>query len=133
MIPSRAAYCWAHVEDIATAHLLAMEKAKPGSTYIIAGPRHDLTEAFEIAYKISGIRKPFFVPPVMLKITAAFSTVFEKLIPLPAMYSSEALKVQAGVTYLGDNIKAKNDLGYNPRSLEVGLRQTLEYEAIKMK
>ena len=132
MIPTRAAYCWAHVEDIATAHLLAMEKAKPGSTYIIAGPKHELTEAFEIAKKITGIRKPLSVPPVMLKISAAFSAVFEKLIPFPEMYSSEALKVQAGVTYLGYNTKAKNDLGYNPRSLEIGLKQTLDYELFKM-
>lgn len=131
MIPTKVAYCWAHVQDIATAHLLAMEKAKAGSTYIIAGPKYELTQAFEIAYKITGIRKPLIVPPLMLKTAALFSAVIEKLIPLPEMYSSEALRVQAGVTYLGDNTKAKNDLGYNPRSLEVGLKQTLEYELNK--
>jgi dihydroflavonol-4-reductase len=69
----------------------------------------------------------------MLKITALFSSLVERFINLPEMYNSEALRVQAGVTYLGDNSKAKKDLNYNPRPLEVGLRQTLEYELNKMK
>lgn len=128
LIPTQAAYCWAHVEDIAMAHILAMEKASPGSTYIIAGPRHTLVEAFDLAKKITGIRTPIAVPPVMLQISAFFSSLVENIIPLPDMYRSEALRVQAGVTYLGDNSKARRELGYNPRPLEEGLRETLLYE-----
>lgn len=133
MIPRQSAYCWAHVDDIAEAHLLAMEKAQPGSTYIIAGPMHPLTEAMEIASDLTGIRKPMFVPPGLLCLTAFFSSLVETIVPLPEMYSSEALRVQAGVTYLGDNSKARRDLGYNPRPLREGLRQTLEYEQRQMK
>jgi len=128
LIPKISAYCWAHVDDIAQGHLLAMEKARPGSTYIIAGPGHALTEAFEIAAAITGIRAPLSVPPVMLKITAGFSWFVERFVPLPEMYSSESLRVQAGVTYLGNNEKAKNELGYAPRPLNEGLKQTLTYE-----
>jgi nucleoside-diphosphate-sugar epimerase len=36
----QTAFCWAHVEDTARAHILTMERGKPGETYIIAGPRH---------------------------------------------------------------------------------------------
>jgi len=32
------------------------------------------------------------------------------------------------VTYLGDNAKAKRELGYTVRPLEEGLRETLEHE-----
>ena len=38
MTPARTAFCWAHVEDTARGHILAMEKGKPGETYIITGP-----------------------------------------------------------------------------------------------
>jgi len=38
------------------------------------------------------------------------------------------LRASAGVTYLGDNSKAKRELGYSPRSLEDGLRETLMYD-----
>jgi nucleoside-diphosphate-sugar epimerase len=126
VIPARAAYSWAHVDDICEAHILAMEKAAPGSTYIICGPSHTLADAMQLAKKITGIRTPLVVPPVMLKITAAFAWLLEKIIPLPEMYSSEALRVQAGVTYLGNNAKARRELGYNPRPLEQGLRETFE-------
>lgn len=128
MVPRQAAYCWAHVDDVAEAHILAMEKALPGSTYIIAGPKHTLTDAMEIASDLTGIRKPMFVPPGLLSITAVFSSLLEKIIPLPEMYSSEAMRVQAGITYLGDNSKARRELGYNPRPLKEGLKETLDYE-----
>lgn len=128
MIPLKAAYCWAHVDDVAEVHRLAMDKAKPGTSYIVCGPKHTLVEAFQIAKNITGIRVPIPVPPVMLKATAFFSSLIEGFIPLPEMYRSEALRVQSGVTYLGNNSKAIHELGYRPRSLEEGLRQTLLYE-----
>jgi nucleoside-diphosphate-sugar epimerase len=133
MIPSKSAYSWAHVDDIAHAHILAMEKAKPGSQYIIAGPSHTFSEGLSIAKNITGIKKPMVVPPVMLKLTAFFSSLVEGFINLPEMYNSEALRVQAGITYLGSNDKAKSELGYNPRTLEIGLKETLAYEMEKLK
>src|SRR2546425_450467 len=59
-IPKRTAYCWAHVEDTARAHVLAMERGRVGETYIIAGPPHTLIEAFDLAARITGIPAPRF-------------------------------------------------------------------------
>jgi hypothetical protein len=64
----------------------------------------------------------------MLKASAALMSVAEKLVPVPAMYTSEYLRINAGVTYLGDNAKAWRELGYNPRSLDEGLPPTLLHE-----
>lgn len=33
----------------------------------------------------------------------------------------------AGATYLASNRKAKEELGYSPRSLEEGMRKTVEH------
>jgi nucleoside-diphosphate-sugar epimerase len=126
MIPSRSAYAWAHVEDIAAAHVLAMEKAAPGTTYIISGPNHSLTDAMAIVADIAGKKPPVTVPPVMLTMTSWLIALVEWLIPVPENYSSEALRVQAGVTYLGDNSKAQRALGYRPRSLREGMTQTIQ-------
>lgn len=128
LIPLRAAYCWSHVDDVAEIHYKAMNIAKPGTTYMVCGPKHTLVEAFQIAKSITGIRTPLAVPPAMLRLTAFLASIVEGFLPLPDMYRSESLRVQAGVTYLGDNRKAKTELGYNPRPLEEGLRQTLQYE-----
>jgi nucleoside-diphosphate-sugar epimerase len=132
MIPSQSAYSWAHVDDIAHAHILAMEKAAPGTKYIISGESQTFSDALSTAKQITGIRKPLVVPPFILKISAFFSSLIQGFVPLPDMYRSEALRVQAGVTYLGDNSKAKKELGYNPRPLQQGLKETLEYEMRKM-
>jgi len=56
--PERTAYCWAHVEDTARGHILALEKGKPGQCYILAGPPHTLVEARPIAERLTGIPAP---------------------------------------------------------------------------
>ena len=47
---------------------------------------------------------------------------------LPPTYTSEGLRVIAGVTYMGDNSKAKRELGYNPRPFREGWGETLRHE-----
>lgn len=133
MIPKRSAYSWAHVDDIAEAHILAMVKGVVGEKYIVAGEHSPLTDVFTLAHSITGKRKPLSVPAELLAFSSKVTAVIETLLPLPEMYSSEAMRVQAGVTYMGDNSKAKRELGYAPRSLKVGLQQTLEYEMKKLK
>ncbi len=126
MLPERTAFCWAHVDDVVRGHLLAMEKGRPGESYIIAGPPHSLIEAFEIAERITGIKAPRLRgKPGLLHFLATLSSVFGSFLPLPEMYAAETLRVSGGVTYLGDNSKAKRELGYTVRSLEEGLRETL--------
>ena len=127
-IPTVTAYSWAHVDDIARGHILAMEQGKPGESYIIAGPTHTLVEAMKLAQRITGVPAPREVPPAMIKAVAAVMGVAEKVVPVPDEYSAEFLRISAGVTYIGSNAKARRDLGYNPRSLEVGLTETLQRE-----
>ena len=128
-MPTGTAYCWAHVDDIADAHRLAMDQGRPGETYIIAGPPHRLTEFFELAQQITGVPAPGLrLPPGMVKATAALMSVVEKLVPVPDNFSAEYLRVNGGTTYWGDNRKARRELGYNPRSLREGMEETLQHE-----
>lgn len=127
--PQKTAFCWAHADDVARGHILAMGKGNPGESYIIAGPPHTFQEVFEIAERMTGIKAPRLHPsPGVLKAAAGLVKLIEAAIPLPEIYSSESLRVTAGVTYLGSNAKAKRELGYQVRPLEEGLRETLEYE-----
>ena len=129
LLPRDTAYCWAHVEDIAEAHVLAMEKGRAGEAYIVAGPRHSLIDALALAERITGVPGPRLrAAPGVLRAIAAVASVIEKIAPLPEGYTAEELRVVAGVTYLGTNEKARRELGYAPRSLEVGLRETLAHE-----
>ena len=125
LLPSGTGATWAHVDDVVEAHVLAMTQGEPGETYIVAGPRHTWREAFETAARVTG--KPLravFVPPGLLRGVAGVVGVVEKWLPVPADYAAETLRVAGGTTYYGDNAKARRALGYAPRSLEAGLRDT---------
>lgn len=126
MLPKETALCWAHVDDVARGHLLAMEKGRPGETYIIAGPCATLEAVFDLAANITGKKAPSIrVGPPLMRGMAKLMGVVGKVVPLPENYTEEGLRVSAGSTYLGDNAKAKRELGYDPRPLETGLRETL--------
>jgi nucleoside-diphosphate-sugar epimerase len=133
LLPGGCEYCWAFVDDIARAHILAMEKGAVGETYIVCGPRHSLVEAMGMARKITGIAPPrLTAPPWLMRALSSVMAVVEKVVPVPEDYSSEYLRVSAGVTYLGDNAKARRELGYAPRPLEEGLAETLLCERHKL-
>lgn len=127
--PARTAFCWAHVEDTARGHILAMEKGVPGETYIIAGPRHTFEYAFDVAAKLGQVRAPLMHPgPRMMRGSAALMQLVGRFANLPPALQPEALRVLAGTTYFGANDKAIRTLGFSARPLEEGLAQTLEHE-----
>jgi len=125
-LPSQTAYCWAHVDDIVTGHILAMEKGKNGESYIICGEPHSAADAFTLAAKIAGKRAPMTVPYQMMKAMSVLVKPLDSI--LPDTYTSEGLRVVGGVTYLGDNSKAKRKLGYNPRPVSEGWVETVRHE-----
>ncbi|NOH02441.1 MAG: NAD-dependent epimerase/dehydratase family protein [Chloroflexi bacterium] len=126
MLPSKFGVCFAHVEDIARGHILAMEKGKPGEAYIIAGEPHTMMDAFRLAGEIAGRRAPATVPYQMMKVMSFLVKPLDKL--LPETYTSESLRVIAGATYWGDNGKARRELGYNPRPFREGWTETIRHE-----
>jgi len=129
LVPRKTAFNWAHVEDTARGHLLAMEKGEPGESYILAGSAHTLEEALDFAEKITGIPAPRFrASPALMKTLATLMRIAGAVVSMPAAYTAEGLRVSAGSTYLGDNSKARRELGFQARPLEEGLRQTLLHE-----
>lgn len=126
MVPAKTAYCWGHVDDIARGHILLMEKGKAGESYHIPGEPYALADAMRLAEELTGVPAPRVVSPKLMAVMSVLATPFDSL--LPGSYTSEGLRVIAGVTYLGSNAKARRELGYDPRPLRDGLRETLEHE-----
>ncbi len=129
LAPRGTAFCWSYIDDIARAHILAMERGKIGERYIIAGPPHTLIDALAVAERITGIKAPRIHPgPRLMRSFATVMDAFGTIIPLPSAFTGEAMRTSAGVTYIGNNAKAKRELGFDPRPLEPGLRETLAFE-----
>jgi nucleoside-diphosphate-sugar epimerase len=129
MIPTQTAFSWAYVDDIARGHILAMEQGAPDASYIIAGPTATFEDTLKLAEQITGVPGPRLrVAPGVLKAMAGLMSVVERVVPVPDEYSAEYLRINAGVTYIGDNAKARRELGYTPRPLKEGLTATLYHE-----
>jgi len=130
MLPLETAYCWAHVDDIADGHILAMEKGTPGERYIICGEPYKLYDVYLLASQVSGKRAPMAVSPKLMKAMSVLVKPLDAI--LPESYTSEALRIAAGVTYLGDNSKARRELGYDPRPVSEGWAETIRHEMALM-
>jgi nucleoside-diphosphate-sugar epimerase len=126
MLPSQTSLCWAHVDDVARGHILAMEKGKIGESYIIAGELYKLADAFTLASEATGKRAPMTVPYQVMKFLSVLVTPLDSFVP--ESYTSEGLRTIAGVTYWGDNSKAKRELEYNPRPVSEGWIETVKHE-----
>jgi nucleoside-diphosphate-sugar epimerase len=116
---------WAHVDDVARGHVLALERGRIGESYHLAGPAHTVAEALALRERVTGIPAPRTAPSgrtirALLPIVRAVARV----VSLPATYSPETLRSMAGTTYLGSNEKARRELGWEPRPLEQWLRET---------
>lgn len=129
LLPKQTAFAYGHVDDIADAHIAAMQRGRVGESYFVCGPIHTYIEFAHFVEKLSGVPAPKMIAsPSMLKAMSSFMGIVEKVFPVPPMYTSEFLRVNAGSTYIGKNDKARRELGFNPRPLEEGLRETVLYE-----
>ena len=126
MLPNQTTLCWAHVDDIVQGHILAMENGKIGETYIIAGEPFKVADAFTLAAQISGKRAPMVTSHKIFKALSVLMRPFDAF--LPESYTSEGLRIVAGITYIGDNSKAKRELGYDPRPFRQGWEETIHHE-----
>jgi nucleoside-diphosphate-sugar epimerase len=128
LLTQSTSYAWGYIDDIAEAHLRAMEKGKAGENYFICGPVHTLTETMKLAEKITGVPLPKIVASAgMVNVMARLTGLVDGKLNLTPMYTSEFLRA-TNATYLGSNEKAKRELGWSPRSIEEGLPPTLKWE-----
>jgi nucleoside-diphosphate-sugar epimerase len=126
MLPYGATLCWAHIDDTVQGHILAMEKGKVGESYHIAGEACTTYDVFKLASEIANVKTPMGVSPKILKVMSVLAKPFDSF--TPDIFTSEFLRVIAGVTYIGDNSKAKRELGFNPRPISEGWVETVKHE-----
>lgn len=118
---------FAHVEDIAEGHILAAEKGKIGESYVLAGPAVPMGEMMDFWAYLSGRRSPALrVPAKMLRPVAPVMGALGSVVALPPSFSQEAVG-SLGVTYMARADKARSELGWQPRPLQSGMLETLEW------
>ncbi len=129
VLPSGTAMSWAHVEDVARGHVLAMERGRPGESYILAGEALSFVEVFRRAERFTGVRGPrVHPPPAITRVLAGLMGLVDPWLPVPPTFTGEGLRLMAGTTYLASSAKAERELGYVSRPFDEGWRETLAHE-----
>lgn len=116
-----------YVDDTAEGHILAAEKGRIGESYCMGYQPLSFGQLFDLAAKVSGRPKvKIKVPSALVRPFWPLMALIEKVIPLPDMLSSEAVRT-VGTTWIVSSKKAQQELGWNPRSIEEGLKTTLDW------
>jgi nucleoside-diphosphate-sugar epimerase len=115
-----------HVDDVADGILLAHDKGKVGESYVLGGEITTQGKLIDKAAAIGGQKPPRMkVPPVMLKAMIPVSRWVGPAMGLPPNFR-EMISAAHNVTYWAKDDKAREELGYAPRDLDTGLRQTIQ-------
>jgi dihydroflavonol-4-reductase len=115
-----------HVDDVAEGIVLALDKGEVGQSYVLGGEIATLGDFIKNVAVLSDRKPPKReLPPALIKASAPLGPVIGPLMGFPSNLK-ELIRSSAGVTVWAKHDKAERELGYSPRGLETGLRQTLE-------
>ena len=114
-----------YVDDVADGCILALEQGQIGESYVLGGEITNFRGLIDKVAQIEGKKPPKRAMPVgLMKVMAPVGPVVGKLMGT-APNMREMISASDGVTYWAKDDKAREQLGYAPRDLETGLRQTL--------
>ncbi len=115
-----------HVDDIASGIVGALDRGRLGEAYILTATNTRLGEAMRIASRLAGRKPPrLTIPNAVLRLGSRLAPNGGAMLGV-ASNLREIVSASDGVTYWGSNAKAVAELGFVPRSLEVGLRDAFE-------
>ncbi len=113
-----------HVDDIAAGLVATLDRGRVGESYVLDGEPVRLLDALRIAARLGGSRLPALsLPTRLLRLMVPLSGLLGGRLGVPPNLA-EVLSAADGVTYWASHAKASRELGFAPRSLEAGLRDT---------
>jgi dihydroflavonol-4-reductase len=110
------------VRDVATGHLQAAEKGRPGERYVLGGHDVNWVELFERVADLSGVRHPLVVLPIEVAELARAAELAR--LPMPVAPEGFVLMAQ---NWRYSSRKARRELGYRARSLDKTLQDTIDW------
>jgi nucleoside-diphosphate-sugar epimerase len=120
-----AGFMFCHVEDIAAGIVLALDKGRIGEAYVISGEQGTIGDLIDRVAALAGRKPPrFTMPAALLKLSAPLGPLVGPLLGFPPNLR-ELIASTDGVTYWASDAKARGELGFSPRDLDTGLRNTL--------
>jgi nucleoside-diphosphate-sugar epimerase len=110
------------VEDVATGHVLAAERGKPGQRYILGGQNLGWAALVDRIAELSDVHFPVMVLPREVTYVARV----REALGLPGVMSVEGYELM-GQEWAFSSRKAERELGYRARGLDETLYATIEW------
>jgi len=120
-----AGFNFIYVDDVAEGILLAHDKGRIGEAYNLASDKATMGDLVDKTCELTGRKPPRIpMPAAMMKLAIPIGPVVGKVMGFPPNLG-ELIKTSDGVTFWMTDQKARDELGFAPRDLDTGLRQTL--------
>ncbi|MFL5778424.1 MAG: NAD-dependent epimerase/dehydratase family protein [Chloroflexota bacterium] len=115
-----------HVDDVAGGIVAALDRGRVRESYILGGPNLRLADALDLAARLGGHVPPRLrVSTSLLRAAARLPAGIAQAAGLPPNLG-EVISAADGVTYWLSSGRASRELGYAPRGIEGGLRDTFD-------
>jgi dihydroflavonol-4-reductase len=116
-----------HVDDVADGHLLAFDKAKIGSAYILGGQNASLKEMLDVIAELSGRTPPRIrLPRMPLYPLAHAAQALARLTAKEPFLTVDALNMSKHHMFF-TSAKAERELGFRARPYREALADALEW------
>jgi dihydroflavonol-4-reductase len=115
-----------HVDDLAEAMILAVDRAKSGEYYIISAGDLTTREMFEIFSQATGIPAPREAPKALVRLVAGILDPIGRISGWQPPIDNERAHYVYDRCVRVDATKARQELGWNPRTPEVTLKSLME-------
>jgi nucleoside-diphosphate-sugar epimerase len=114
--------------DIVEGHLLAMKKGRSGQKYIFSTQFTTVDELMEIMQRVTGRPKPMRLPaPLMAVISEVTTRVLKVLAPKSQQRLTPGAVRILRMCRKADTSKARNELGFQPSSIEEAIREQYQW------
>ncbi len=119
-------YDWVDVRDVVSAAISSIEKGRTGEKYLLSGHWHSLKEFSGLIQQHSGRKTVKTVLPFWsARLGLPFITFYSKIARTQPLYTSESLTIISEGNRNISNLKARTELGFNPRSLSDTIKDML--------
>jgi dihydroflavonol-4-reductase len=121
MVMPGVGFNFVHVDDVVAGLLLVHDKGRVGESYNLGGELSTLGELIKKVAVLAGRKPPTRqIPVAVIKRSVAPWRILGPMMGFPPNLT-ELIKASDEVTYWASDDKARNELGYSPRTLDVGL------------
>jgi farnesol dehydrogenase len=125
--PGDRLWCYAFVDDVADAHVLALDKGRAGERYFLGGENVSMNGLFAALEEVAGAPPPRrHIPYPAARALGLALYLWAELTGHPPMLTHEVVDVFRE-HWAYSSAKAERELGYRPTPLREGLRRTVEW------